>query len=51
MAPPEIDRCLLALREAELILIEHGESVLAAQLSIVTGRLLLRYPADLQTEH
>jgi hypothetical protein len=51
MSPLEIDRCLLALREAELILIERGESILAAQISIVTGRLLLRYPADLQTEH
>jgi hypothetical protein len=51
MSPLEIDRCLLALREAELLLLAHGESILAAQLSIVTGRLLLRYPADLQTEH
>lgn len=51
MPAVEIDRCLLALREAELILIDHGETILAAQLSIVTGRLLLRYPADLQTEH
>jgi hypothetical protein len=46
----DIDRCLLALREAELILLENGESVLAAQLSIVTGRLLLRYPETMFTE-
>ena len=51
MSPLEIDRCILALQEAELILLGSGEGMLATQLSILTGRLLLRYPADLQTQH
>lgn len=48
MSAIDIDRCLLLLRETELILLENGESILAAQLSIVSGRLLLRYNDDLQ---
>jgi hypothetical protein len=51
MPSDDIDRCLYLLRETELLLLKSGESILAAQLSIVTGRLLLRYPESLQPAH
>ncbi|WP_293971721.1 hypothetical protein [Sphingomonas sp.] len=51
MPSVDIDRCLLLLREAELLLLRNGESVLASQVSIVTGRLMLRYPRDNQPTH
>lgn len=47
----ELRQCLLLLQEAELLLLKNGESLLAAQLSIVTGRLLLRYPQEDRPVH
>ena len=48
MCSSDIDRCLLLLRQAERLLLKNGESVLAAQLSIVSGRLRLRTAQSLQ---
>jgi hypothetical protein len=51
MCPSDIDQCLLLLRNVERLLLKNGECILAAQLSIVSGRLQLRtvqglLPAD-----
>jgi hypothetical protein len=48
MSSPDIDQCLLLLRQAERLLLKNGESLLAAQLSIVSGRLQLRTVQSLQ---
>ena len=48
MCSSEIDRCLLLLRQTERLLLKNGESILAAQLSIVSGRLRLRTGQSLQ---